>query len=319
MKLVMTLLARNEADIVDAQLAFHLNAGVDFVVATDNGSDDGTLEILERYERSGHLHLLREAGDDMRQGEWVSRMARLAATELEADWVINSDADEFWWPRGGTLKDVLDDRAGEVRRRTRLLASLPPSSRWGRALRRAHDRAPVHARVSGRQGDDLPRASEGRAPGDGGRRGRGRKPQRDRARASTRSARGIPSRCSTSRSARRSRSHARRREGGCATATTSRPGISCCSTRLRAGESTTPTTDRSSWTTPTLERGVAEGRFAIDTRLRDALRLIRGPDGSFQVPRAGSAEPPLVSRSRRRRESPPSRRRRRHSLRSTES
>ena len=72
MKLVMTLLARNEADIVDAQLAFHLNAGVDVVVATDNGSDDGTLEILERYERSGHLHLLREAGDDMRQGEWVT-------------------------------------------------------------------------------------------------------------------------------------------------------------------------------------------------------------------------------------------------------
>ena len=53
MKLVMTLLVRDEADIVDAQIAFHLHAGVDFVIATDNLSEDGTTEILERYERAG--------------------------------------------------------------------------------------------------------------------------------------------------------------------------------------------------------------------------------------------------------------------------
>jgi hypothetical protein len=118
MRLVMTLLARNEADVIDAQIAFHLHAGVDFVVATENRSDDGTLAILERYQRAGVLLLLREPGDDMRQADWVTRMARLAATELKADWVINSDADEFWWPRGGSLKDVLGaipDRFGVVR------------------------------------------------------------------------------------------------------------------------------------------------------------------------------------------------------------
>ncbi len=118
MKLVMTLLARDEADIIDAQIAFHLHAGVDFVIATDNGSTDGTTEILERYARAGRLHLLHEAGDDMRQQEWVTRMARMAATDFDADWVINSDADEFWWPRGGSLKEVLSlvpERYGVVR------------------------------------------------------------------------------------------------------------------------------------------------------------------------------------------------------------
>ena len=103
----MTLLARNEADVVDAQIAFHLHAGVDYVIATDNASSDETGAILERHERAGCLRLLREPGNDMRQAEWVTRMARLAATEHGADWVIHSDADEFWWPRGGSLKDVL--------------------------------------------------------------------------------------------------------------------------------------------------------------------------------------------------------------------
>jgi Glycosyl transferase family 2 len=107
MKLVLTLLVRDEADIVDAQIAYHLSAGVDLVVATDNRSADGTTEILERYASEGVLHLVRESGDDLRQSEWVTHMAQLAAVEHGADWVLNTDADEFWWPRGGSLRDVL--------------------------------------------------------------------------------------------------------------------------------------------------------------------------------------------------------------------
>ena len=103
----MTLLARDEADIVDAQLEFHLNAGVDLVVATDHRSEDDTTEILESYARGGHVQLLREDSDGFDQSAWVTRMSRLAATELAADWVLHSDADEFWWPRGGNLKEVL--------------------------------------------------------------------------------------------------------------------------------------------------------------------------------------------------------------------
>jgi hypothetical protein len=108
MKLVMTLLVRDEADILDANLAFHLNAGVDLVVATDHRSQDGTTEILESYADDGYVHLIKEAGDEFRQPEFVTRMAHTAATELGADWILHADADEFWWPRGSSLKQVLE-------------------------------------------------------------------------------------------------------------------------------------------------------------------------------------------------------------------
>jgi len=108
MKLVLTLLVRDEQDILRQFLEYHLNRGVDFIVATDNRSEDGTRDILHEYERQGTVHSIYEPDDTYAQALWVTRMARMAAERFGADWVINSDADEFWWPeREASLKDVL--------------------------------------------------------------------------------------------------------------------------------------------------------------------------------------------------------------------
>jgi glycosyltransferase involved in cell wall biosynthesis len=158
-KLVMTLLVRDEADIIDAQIAFHLQAGVDFVIATDNGSSDGTREILESYAQRGDLHLIEQPGDDMQQIEWVTRMARLAATDFGADWVINSDADEFWCSHGAPLKSVLAEvprRFDTVRALMRNFVPRPGSTEFfaermnvrlvpGEATRQVHRVHPFHA------------------------------------------------------------------------------------------------------------------------------------------------------------------------------
>jgi Glycosyl transferase family 2 len=149
MKLVMTLRTRDEADVVDAHIAFHLNAGVDFVIVTDHRSNDGTVDILEDYARQRYLHLIREQGDVMDEGAWATRMSRLAATEFGADWVIPSDADEFWWPRGGSLKEVLGsvpDRYGIVRALLRQFVPQPDNGAFfaERMTARVATVAPIH-------------------------------------------------------------------------------------------------------------------------------------------------------------------------------
>ncbi len=139
----MTLLVRDEADIVDEQLRFHLDRGVDFVIATDHLSADGTSEILRRYEREGYAHVIREERKEHAQPIYVTRMARLAATEFGADWVINADADEFWWPREGSFQRDPRGRPAALRGRDRILAPLRSSPRLGGAVLRAHALAPA--------------------------------------------------------------------------------------------------------------------------------------------------------------------------------
>jgi hypothetical protein len=106
MKVVQTMLVRDEVDIIEDQIAYHLNAGVDFLVVTDHDSKDGTSDVLESFARGGHLVRIPRSGT-MHESAWRSHMARLAAVEHAADWIINTDADEFWMARGEGLKDVL--------------------------------------------------------------------------------------------------------------------------------------------------------------------------------------------------------------------
>src|SRR6185312_15502840 len=95
-RIIMTLLCRDEEDIVGYNIAYHLAQGIDFVIATDNASQDRTPLLLERFARQGKLHLIRQPSLTHDQAIWVTRMARMAARRFDADWVINNDADEFW-------------------------------------------------------------------------------------------------------------------------------------------------------------------------------------------------------------------------------
>lgn len=141
MRLVATLLVRDEVDVVAATVEHHLDQGAHVVVATDNGSVDGTTEVLEAYAAAGVVDLLHEPDHTYRQGQWVTRMARRAHAVHGADWVLHLDADEFWVPKDRsrtvleTLAGVQEDYGSVVARRQDLVGPRGDHRAWPRRLR----------------------------------------------------------------------------------------------------------------------------------------------------------------------------------------
>lgn len=54
-KLIMTLLVKNEEDILEENLCFHKAMGVDGFIITDNNSTDSTPDIIRKYKQKGGL------------------------------------------------------------------------------------------------------------------------------------------------------------------------------------------------------------------------------------------------------------------------
>src|SRR5262249_25227407 len=101
------------ADIILDNILFHRAVGVDFIIVTDNGSTDATLDILRALQAKNLIALLHEK--EYVQERLVNRMGRTAQEHYNATIVFHADADEFWTPIGPrNLKEAFARQAREV-------------------------------------------------------------------------------------------------------------------------------------------------------------------------------------------------------------
>ena len=115
LRLAMTILVKNEADIIEDNVRFHARQGVDCFAVMDNGSDDGTRQILEKLKSEFDLHIIDQPAQNYQQAAWMTQLAEYARSVMNADLVISNDADEFWVSdNAGSLKQHLSAKDSVV-------------------------------------------------------------------------------------------------------------------------------------------------------------------------------------------------------------
>ena len=89
------MVVRDEADILALNLRYHSSMGVDRFYVVDHLSSEGTTELLSILSRDYRLTVVRKDTTLFHQSLWMGELAGMAMDD-GVDWVINSDADEFW-------------------------------------------------------------------------------------------------------------------------------------------------------------------------------------------------------------------------------
>lgn len=95
MKNIMISKVKNEADIIETFLRYHVNI-FDNIIVIDNGSLDGTYEIINALIKEGlPIELVNEAYSDFDAYRFANQYTKYYVEKYKADMVTFMDADEF--------------------------------------------------------------------------------------------------------------------------------------------------------------------------------------------------------------------------------
>jgi hypothetical protein len=110
--IAMLMVIRDEMDIIEYNIDFHLGFGIEHFVVTDNGSVDGTRDVLGDFKRrlGKSMVIIDDAEPAHHQAVRVNRMIQVAKQKFRPRWIISSDADEFWYPVSGRYDSEIDGR-----------------------------------------------------------------------------------------------------------------------------------------------------------------------------------------------------------------
>jgi hypothetical protein len=106
-KIVLITMPYDQGDILQDFLDWHLDQGVDLILAVDCGSTDGSRELLDQYAKSHSVEWFPLPDKDLRKYALGDEIAAMARDKHGADWIIHCDVDEFLCTTGADLRTIL--------------------------------------------------------------------------------------------------------------------------------------------------------------------------------------------------------------------
>src|SRR5260370_40849927 len=110
-KIVLLVTPSEQGDILKDWIEWHLDLGVDLILAEDVGSSDNTHAILDSFSKTGRVQWFILPDKNRQKYRPEQKLARMAIDQYEADWIIMCDVDEFLCPQGQDLGTILQTAA----------------------------------------------------------------------------------------------------------------------------------------------------------------------------------------------------------------
>jgi Glycosyl transferase family 2 len=107
-KIVLAFGVYDNADILREFVEWHYHLGIDFAIAYDYGSQDGSRDILADLGRRKLVDWMTIPDKNYMRFDPFTRIAHRARDEFKADWIIVVDTDEFVCPPCYGLRAALD-------------------------------------------------------------------------------------------------------------------------------------------------------------------------------------------------------------------
>lgn len=100
-------MVRDEADIIEYAVRHLASQDIDGILIADNNSRDDTKEIIVETKVGCRVVVVDDDEVGFHQSRAMTSLARRAAAEHKANWIIPFDADELWHASGKTVGSSL--------------------------------------------------------------------------------------------------------------------------------------------------------------------------------------------------------------------